>query len=142
MYQLNEEQLNIIIISIQGMLDQARVPAQILDAICDPDYLKGRAKYPLSAIVYSGFDVENQSIPDITIQKIQYGRGRFMPELYSKDVVFQIYNKIKAFGDRFEVLLFQINRDTYILEKLEQISFDGFTDTERAKVAKRKVLYG
>ena len=47
-----------------------------------------------------------------------------------------------SFRDRFEVIQFQINRDTYILEKLEQISFDGFTDTDRAKIAERKVLYG
>lgn len=157
MYTLTDEQLNIIIESIEGMLDQVRIPAQRIDAICDPDYLKGRSKYPMSAVVYTGFDVENQNIPDLIIQKIQYGRGRFMPELYNRDVVFQLYsdsadfcgtkellNKIDAFGERLEVIQFHINRDTYLLEKLEQITFDGFNgnaEKRRARIAERRVLF-
>lgn len=157
MYIFTEEQQNTILTSINNMLDQAREYTQGLDSMCDPDYLKGRGKYPISAIVYSGFVPDNQNIPGLNIQKIWYGRhgkSRSMPELYNRDVIIQFYsntagfsgsdeviNKIDAFGCRFEVIQFTVNQDTYQLEKLEQISFDGLTNARRAKVAERKILF-
>lgn len=154
MYTLTEEQKTTILTSINDMLDQAREYAQGLDAMCDPDYLKGRNKYPISAIVYTGFVPENQNIQGLTIQKVFYGKGRAMPELYNRNVTIQLYsdtadfcgnvevkNKIDAYGSRFEVLQFSINQDTYQLEKLEQISFDGLTDAGRAKMYERRVIY-
>ena len=87
MYNYTEEQVKVIKAIIEGMLNRARGKILALDGLCDPDYLKGRAQYPLSAIVYTGFDPDNQSVPGLTIRKIYYGKGRYMPELYNRDVV-------------------------------------------------------
>lgn len=60
MYQLSEAQIQSIYTAIEKMLKLARKSLTKLDEICDADYLKGRGKYPLSAIAYSGFNVEKQ----------------------------------------------------------------------------------
>lgn len=153
MYSYTDDQINAIREAIEKMLDKTRDNLQELDTICNPDYLKGRAKYPLSAIVYTGFDPDQQILPGLTIQKIQYGKGRFMPELYNSEVTVQLYsdtadfcendevkNKVDAFGERFEVIQFWIDRETYHLIRLEQISFDGFTDSGRVKINHRRDL--
>lgn len=147
MYEFSDNQKQIIRATIENMLNQGREHYVALDQVCDPDYLKGREKYPISALVYSGFDTEQQIIPGFTVQKIQYGKGRFMPELYNREAVIQLYSdtsdpfgtkevksKIEAWGERFQIIQFTITKDTYQLEKLVQITFDGFTEKGRAKV--------
>ena len=147
MYNYTEGQIRSIKEAIEGKLGMARENLMALDSICDEDYLKGRGKYPLSAIVYSAFNLDDQSVPGLIVQKIQYGKGRFMPELYNKDVVIQLYsdtahflennevkNKINAFGTRFEVIRFWINKDTYELDRLQQITFSGIIDEKCAKI--------
>lgn len=154
MYIFTEEQLNAILTSINIMLERAREYVQGLDEMCDPDYLKGRGQYPISAIVYTGFRPENQNIPNLTIQKVFYGKGLAMPELYNRDVTLQLYSntsgfrgndevksKIDAYGSRYEVLQFTVNQNTYQLEKLEQISFDGLTEAGRAKTDESRILF-
>lgn len=154
MYDFTEEQIEAIRTAIENKLDQGRRPFVELDRICDADYLKGREKYPISALVYTGFDTEQQNVPGFTIQKILYGRGRFMPELYNREAVIQLYSntadpcgskevkgKIEAFGDRFQIIEFTVSEDTYELEKLIQISFGGFTDKDRARIAERRTLF-
>lgn len=77
-----------------------------------------------------------------------------MPELYNREAVIQLYsntadpcgskevkNKIEANGERFQIIEFTASDDTYELEKLVQISFDGFTDKDRAKIAERRILF-
>ncbi len=154
MYQLSEKQIQSICTVIKDILALARDSLTTLDEICDADYMKGRKKYPLSAVVYSGFDVEKQNIPELIIQKILYGKGRYMPELYNSKVLIQIYsdtadfcntlevqNKIRAYGSKFEIIQFYINKQTYKLERLDQISFDGFTDKGRAKIGEKRIIY-
>ena len=154
MYEFTEEQIENIRITIENMLDPGRGPFVELDRICDADYLKGREKYPISALVYTGFDMEQQNMPGFTIQKNQYGRGRFMPELYNREAVIQLYSntadpcgsnevkgKIGAFGEQFQIIEFTVTDTTYDLDKLIQVSFNGFTDKGIAKIAKRRTIY-
>lgn len=61
MYGLTEEQVESIRTSIENMLDQGRRHFVELVRIWDVDYLRGREKYPISALVYTGFDTEQQN---------------------------------------------------------------------------------
>lgn len=154
-YIYSKEQIEAIKSTIEIMLEKAREHISALDDICDEDYLKGRSRYPISAIVYSGFDIEKKVIPGFTIQKIQYGKGRFMPELYNSKVVVQLYgetsdfcnteevrNKIRAWGARYQIIQFTIDKESYSLEKLEQITFKGINrNNNRAIKNNNVVLY-
>ena len=77
-----------------------------------------------------------------------------MPELYNREAIIQMYsdtadycdteevkNKIRAYGTKFEIIQFHINRRTYKLERLDQISFNGFTDKGRAMIKEKKMIY-
>jgi hypothetical protein len=154
MYEFTDEQVNCMRTSIENMLDQTRDHMSAIDSVCDSEYLKGRSKYPITALVYSGFSVEEQNIPGFTIQKIQYGKGRFMPELYNSDAVVQLYsdkadpysvleaiNKYNAYGQRYQIIEVTVDDDTYQLDKLVQVTFDGITDKGRLKAQEKKVLF-
>ncbi len=154
MYNFSKEQVDAIVESINKMLEKTRESMQTIDQLCDKDYLKGREKYPISAIVYTGFDSEKQNIPGFIIQKIQYGKGRFMPELYNRDAIIQFYsvtadpfgsnevkNKIIANGNRFQIIQFEVTNDVYQLQSLVQLSFDGFTNKGRANVGTSLELF-
>lgn len=154
MYEFKNEQIDIIRNLIENMLDLGRGPFAELDAICDADYLKGRENYPISALIYTGFDVERQNMPGFTIQKIQYGKGRFMPELYNRDAIIQLYsstsdpcgsqevkNKVEANGGRFQIIEFTVSTNTYELDKLVQIAFNGLTERGRVKIGEQRTLY-
>ena len=152
---MRQDQIDQIVTNISVMLDRTRGNMQAVDAVCDSDYLKGREVHSLTAIVYSGFDSAVQNIPDMTIQKTEYGRSKlFMPELYNQDIWIQIYSpgadpygseevktKIAALGSRFHIIEFEISDDDYQLKKLTLISFDGLTDKKRAKVLRREEIY-
>lgn len=53
----------------------------------------------------------------------------------------EVKNKIRAYGTKFEIIQFHINRRTYKLERLDQISFNGFTDKGRAMIKEKKMIY-
>lgn len=152
---MRQDQIDQIVANINVMLDRTRGNIQAVDAVCDRDYLKGREVHLLTAIVYSGFDSAIQNIPDMTIQKTEYGRSKlFMPELYNQDIWIQIYSsgadpcgseevkrKIIALGSRFHIIEFDVSSDDYQLKKLTLISFDGLTDKNRAKVLRKEGIY-
>lgn len=154
MYDFTKEQINTMVNLIQNMLDKSRESFMTLDEICDKDYLKGRKKYPIAAVVYSAFNVETQNMPGFTIQKIQYGRSRFMPEFYNDKAVIQMYSdkatptsnkevkqKIMACGPKFQIIEFTVD-DNYELQKLSLISFDKLKgSSDQVRISARNDLF-
>ncbi len=154
MYQFSEEQIRYICDVFDKMLALGREHFFEMDKLCDADYLKGRIKYPISALVYSGFDLEHQNMPDFEIRKTKYGKGRAMPEFINSDAIVQLYSntanpykteevksKIKQYGDSFHIIEYEVSDDSYELKSLILVSFDGIDEDGRVKVGKRQVLF-
>ena len=154
--EMTQEQINQIVDSINAMLDRARPAILSIEDICDPGYYRGRAKYPITAIVYTAFNVEEQNIPGFHIQKVLYGgkKKMYLPELISDEMMIKVFSdgsnpcstdevkkKLRLLGTRLHLLIFSVDKEEYILSKLQLLSLDGFTNKGNARVTKRETLY-
>ena len=153
---MTQEQVSQIVININDMLDKARSNIQGIDEICDEQYLQGRSKYPITAIVYSAFNVEEQNIPGFTIQKVEYGgrKRMFLPELYNDGMLIEVFGdsakpltinevktKLRLLGDRLHLLIFSVDKEEYVLSKLQLWSLDGFNENGNVRVTNKENLY-
>ena len=113
---------------INAMLDRAREAIFEIRDICDPEYYQGRDKYPITALVYTGFNVEEQNIPGFIIQKVLYGgkKKMYLPELFNDEILIEVFSdganpcstdevktKLKLFGSRLHLLIFSVDKNDY-----------------------------
>ena len=152
---VTKQQIDQIVDNINTVLDRARNHIYALEDLCDNDYLHGRGQYPITALVYTAFDVERQNIPGLMIQKVQYGRNNlYLPELFNNEVYIEVYGdtskpwttdevkmKFGLLGNRFHLLLFSIVKETYRLKKLQFLSFDGYDVRGNVHISKRETIY-
>ena len=152
---MTQEQIDQIVENINSILSQVRNPIRVIEDICDPDYYKGRNKYPITAIVYTAFNVEEQNIPGFEIQKVLYSSNRlYLPELFNDQMIIEVFSdgsnpctisqvktKLSLYGERLHLLIFSVDRDNYTLSKLQLLYLNGFTDIGNAKVVRRETLY-
>lgn len=153
---MTQQQIDLIVENINAILNKAKEHILAFEEICDKDYLQGRVQYPITAIVYSAFDPESQNIPGFTIQKVLYGgiKKMFLPELFNDEIMIEVFGdtakpwttdevkaKLSLMGEKFKLLTFSINKDTYTLSKLQLLSMDGFDDKGNANVSDRVTLY-
>lgn len=153
---MTQEQIIRIVDNINAMLDQARPAIRKFEDICDPEYYQGRAKYPVTALVYTAFNVEEQSIPGFRIQKVQYGgmKKMYLPELFNDEMMIQVFSdganpcsteevktKLNLLGNKLHIMIFKVDNDKYTLSNLQLLSLDGFTDKGNARIASRETLF-
>lgn len=153
---MTQEQINRIVENINIMLDQARPAIRSIEEICDPEYYQGRAKYPITAIVYTAFNVEDQNIPGLEIQKVLYGgkKKMYLPELFNDEMLIEVFSdganpcstdevktKLNLLGNRLHLMVFTVDKDEYTLSKLQLWSLDGLTDKGNARIINRETLY-
>ena len=154
---MTKQQIEIIVANINEMLNQAKDKVRALEELCDADYLLGRKAYPVTAIVYTAFNTENQNIPDFTVQKVQYGGKRklFLPELFNDGTMIEVFGdsskplstnevktKLRLMGDKLHLLIFSVDKEKYILTKLQLLSLSGFDEeTGDVLVNERETLY-
>ena len=153
---MTQEQIKQIVDSINAILNQARPAIRAIEDICDPEYYQGRAKYPVTALVYTAFNVEEQSIPGFRIQKVLYGgkNKMYLPELFNDDMMIQVFSdganpcktqevktKLKLLGDKLHLLIFKVDVDKLTLSYLQLWTLDGFTNIGNARVVFKETLY-
>ncbi len=148
-------QINQIVKNIDEMLDKARDRIQAVDEICDAQYLQGRGQYPITAIVYTAFNEDEQNVPGFTIQKVKYGgkKKMYLPELFNDEMLIEVFGdtarpqtieevktKMRLFGEKFRLLIFSIDKRSYVLTQLQlwKLEFDAKGD---ARVTDKEVLY-
>lgn len=154
MFLLEEGQIELIRQSIERRLEMVRTDINHLESLCDKDFLNARKNYPITAIIYTSFLPENLNLAGFSFQKKKYGKGRFLPELRNDNVLFQIYSdranivaskeikeNIKEFGDKYQLIIITVSKDTYHLLKIEQVIFDGITQFGNAIIKQKILLY-
>ena len=154
--KMTQIQIEQMVECINDMLDRAREAIFEIRDICDPEYYQGRDKYPITALVYTGFNVEEQNIPGFIIQKVLYGgkKKMYLPELFNDEILIEVFSdganpcstdevktKLKLFGSRLHLLIFSVDKNDYTLSKLQLWALNGFTEKGNAKVINRKTLY-
>lgn len=154
--KMTQQQIDQIVENINGMLDLARERIQAVGEICDPEYLQGRGQYPITAIVYTAFNTEDQNIPGMAIQKVLYGgkKKMYLPELFNGEMMIEVFGdtskpcttdevkaKLGLLGNRLKLLIFSVDKETYILSRLQLLSLDGFDEKGNARVSNREILY-
>ena len=153
---MTREQIDWIVEKINAMLDQARPAIRSIEDICDSEYYQGRAKYPITALVYTAFNVEEQGIPGFQIQKVLYGgkKKMYLPELFNDEMMIEVFSdganpcstdevktKLRLLGPRFHLLIFSVDKDTYTLSNLQLWTLEGFTDKGYARVTNKESIY-
>lgn len=153
---MTQDQINQIVKVINDKLKYAKPRIEALDEVCDEDYLLGRKTYPITAIVYSAFNTEEQPISGFEIQKVLYGgiRKLYLPELFNDEMMIEVFGdtsnpcstdqvkkKLHLLGDRLHLLIFSINQEEFTLSKLQLLSLNGYDDKGNAKISDRKTLY-
>ena len=152
---MTDQQINVIVESINTILEQAKFNILALEELCDKDYLHGRETYPITSLVYSAFNVQLQNIPGLWIQKVMYGRKKlYLPELFNNEVYIEVFRdtakpcsteevkmKYDLMRDRFRLLIFSVDTKIYRLKKLQLLSFDGFDQKGNVQISKRETIY-
>ena len=125
---MTQIQIEQMVECINAMLDRAREAIFEIRDICDPEYYQGRDKYPITALVYTGFNVEEQNIPGFIIQKVLYGgkKKMYLPELFNDEILIEVFSdganpcstdevktKLKLFGSRLHLLIFSVDKNDY-----------------------------
>ena len=153
---MTQEQIKKIVDNINAKLDQVRSAIYQIEDVCDPEYYKGRSKYPVTAVVYTAFDVERQGIPGFQIQKVQYGgkKKMYLPELINDEMLIQVYGdgadpcsndevktKLNLLGDKLHIMNFKVDNDKFTLSLLRLLALEGFTDKGNARIKSCEILY-
>lgn len=153
---MTEQQINQIVVNIDTVLSNARDCIRGLEELCDADYLQGREQYLITALVYTAFNVEEQNIPGLTIQKVLYGgkKKMYLPVLFNNETCIEVFGdtskpwttnevrmKYELMGNRFNLLIFSVDREQYRLQKLQLLSFDSITNKGYAHISNRVTIY-
>ena len=78
----------------------------------------------------------------------------YLPELFNGEMMIEVFGdtskpcttdevkaKLELLGNRFKLLIFSVDKETYILSKLQLLSLDGFDEKGNARVSNRETLY-
>ena len=149
---MEREQINQIVFNINSKLKAIDEADHIIENTCDPDFLHGRKKYPVTAVVYSAFDEEKQNISGFQIQKVNYGRGLFLPALDNGEMHIEVYGesaepwkntevktKFNSIGKKLHLLIFSLKENR--LSRLQLFSLDGFDEKGNVHVSRKEILW-
>lgn len=153
---MTKEQIAQIACNINEILDRARPEIAAIRDMCDSDYICGREAYPLTALVYTAFNTDEQNIPGFVIQKVQYGGKKklYLPELFCENCLIEVFGstsdpckdkavkqKLRLLGDQFHLLIFTIDKTALNLTKLQIWSFDGFDAEGEIIIRQKETVY-